>query len=159
VESVERFRGELGVERCVPVVHDWGGLIGLRWACEHPDAVAALVISSTGFFPDGKWHGMASALRTPGTGEELVDGLDRDGFAAVLRSASRGIGEDAIDEYWKSFADTTRRRGQLELYRSATSRSSRTTASPTSACRRCCSGARATSSRRWPCAPLRARAA
>jgi haloalkane dehalogenase len=118
VESVERFRGELGVERCVPVVHDWGGLIGLRWACEHPDAVAALVISSTGFFPDGKWHGMASALRTPGTGEELVDGLDRDGFAAVLRSASPGIGDDAIDEYWKAFADATRRRGQLELYRS-----------------------------------------
>jgi haloalkane dehalogenase len=118
VEAVERFRRELGIERCVPVVHDWGGLIGLRWACEHPDAVAGLVISSTGFFPDGKWHGMASALRTPGTGEELVDGLDRDGFAAVLRSASPAIGDDAIGEYWKAFADTTRRRGQLELYRS-----------------------------------------
>ena len=46
----------------------WGGLIGLRWACEHPDAVEALVISSTGFFPDGKWHGMAKALSEPGTG-------------------------------------------------------------------------------------------
>ena len=118
VESVERFRRELGVERCVPVVHDWGGLIGLRWACEHPEVVAALVISSTGFFPDGKWHGMASALRTPGTGEELVDGLDRNGFAAVLRGASPAIGDDALDEYWKAFADTTHRRGQLELYRS-----------------------------------------
>src|SRR5829696_4767793 len=51
IESLEHFRRELGIERCVPVVHDWGGLIGLRWACEHPDAVEALVISSTGFFP------------------------------------------------------------------------------------------------------------
>ena len=59
VEAVERFRRELGIERCVLVVHDWGGLIGLRWACEHPEAVEALVISSTGFFSDGKWHGMA----------------------------------------------------------------------------------------------------
>jgi haloalkane dehalogenase len=118
VQAVERFRRELGIERCVLVVHDWGGLIGLRWACEHPEAVEALVISSTGFFSDGKWHGMASAMRTPGTGEQLVDGLNRDGFAAVLRSASPGLGDDALDEYWKAFADEPRRRGQLELYRS-----------------------------------------
>ena len=26
-QSIERFRSELGLERCVPVVHDWGGLI------------------------------------------------------------------------------------------------------------------------------------
>ncbi len=118
VEGVERFRSEQGIERCLLVVHDWGGLIGLRWACEHPEAVEALVISSTGFFSDGKWHGMAQAMREPGTGEQLVDGLERDGFAAVLRSASPALGDDPIDEYWKAFADETRRRGQLELYRS-----------------------------------------
>jgi haloalkane dehalogenase len=118
VEGLERFRRELGIESCALVVHDWGGLIGLRWACEHPDAVEALVISSTGFFADGKWHGMAKAMREPGTGEQLVDGLDRDGFGAVLRSASPAFGDDALDEYWKAFADETRRRGQLELYRS-----------------------------------------
>jgi haloalkane dehalogenase len=118
VESVERFRSVHGIDRCVPVVHDWGGLIGLRWACEHPDAVEALVISSTGFFPDGKWHGMATALRTPGTGEQLVEQLDRDGFASMLRGASGAFGDDAIDEYWKAFAGAARRRGHLELYRS-----------------------------------------
>ena len=118
VEAVERFRRDLGIERCVLVVHDWGGLIGLRWACEHPDAVEALVVSSTGFFPDGKWHGMATAMRTPGTGEQLVDGLDRDGFAGLLRSTSPSFDDDAIDEYWKAFADEPRRHGQLELYRS-----------------------------------------
>jgi haloalkane dehalogenase len=118
MEAVERFRREHEVDRCVPVVHDWGGLIGLRWACEHPDAVAALVISSSGFFPDGKWHGMATAMRTPGTGEELIEGIDRDGFAAVLRGAGTAFGDDAIDEYWKAFATDTRRRGHLELYRS-----------------------------------------
>ena len=118
VEAVERFRRELGIERCVPVVHDWGGLIGLRWACEHPDAAAALVISSSGFFPDGRWHGMATALRTPGTGEQLIDNLDRGGFASVLRASSPALDDDAIDEYWKAFAADARRRGQLELYRS-----------------------------------------
>jgi haloalkane dehalogenase len=118
VESVERFRRELRIERCVPVMHDWGGLIGLRWACEHPDAVAALVISSTGFFPDGRWHGMAEALRTPGTGEQLLDSLDRDGFGDVLRASSPAFTDSAIDEYWKGLADAAGRRGALELYRS-----------------------------------------
>jgi haloalkane dehalogenase len=101
VEAIERFRRELGIERCVLVVHDWGGLIGLRWACEHPDAVSALVINSTGFFRDGRWHGMAEALRTPGTGEEVVAAIDRTAFGTLLRSGqpiderrpSRRVGE------------------------------------------------------------------
>ena len=118
VEAVERFRRELGIERCVPVMHDWGGLIGMRWACDHPDAVRALVISATGFFPDGKWHGMAKALKEPGTGEQLVDGFTREGFEAVMRQSSEGMTGEAIEEYWKAFADDTRRRGVLELYRS-----------------------------------------
>jgi len=118
IESLERFRRELGVERCVPVMHDWGGLIGMRWACEHADAVRALVISATGFFPDGKWHGMAKALKEPGTGEQVMDGFTREGFEAVLRQSSAGMSDEAIGEYWKAFEDDTRRRGHLELYRS-----------------------------------------
>jgi haloalkane dehalogenase len=118
MESLERFRHELGIESCVLVVHDWGGLIGMRWACEHPQALRALVISSTGFFPNGKWHGMARALREPGSGEQLMAGIDRDGFAAVMRQSSTGISDEAIAEYWKGCADEGRRRGQLELYRS-----------------------------------------
>jgi haloalkane dehalogenase len=118
MESVEHFRRELGIESCVLVVHDWGGLIGMRWACEHPEAVRALVISSSGFFPDGRWHGMAKALREPGTGEQVLAGLDRDGLAAVMRQSSSGMTDQAIVEYWKAYADETRRRAQLELYRS-----------------------------------------
>jgi haloalkane dehalogenase len=118
VEEVERFRRELGIERCVPVMHDWGGLIGMRWACEHPDAVSALVISASGFFPDGRWHGMAQALKEPGTGEQVMEGFTREGFEAVMRQSSAGMTDEALGEYWKAFADDTRRRGPLELYRS-----------------------------------------
>ncbi len=118
VEALERFRDELGLERVVLVVHDWGGLIGLRWACEHPDAVSALVISDSGFFPDGKWHGMAQVMRTPKEGEELLASLDHGGFATLMRQSSPGIEDSAIAEYWKCFADEDRRRGHLELYRS-----------------------------------------
>jgi len=118
VRMVERFRQELGLERVVLVVHDWGGLIGLRWACEHPEAVATLVVSNTGFFADGKWHGMARALRTQGEGERLVTSMNRDGFAQMLGAVSSGIDARVAAEYWKTFETEGGRQGILDLYRS-----------------------------------------
>jgi haloalkane dehalogenase len=118
VDAVDAFHREQELGEVVLVVHDWGGLIGLRWACEHPDLIRAMVISNTGFFPDGKWHGMARAMRTPGQGEEFVDGIDRDAFATMLRSVSAGLDDRSIDEYFKAYGSPERRRGQLELYRS-----------------------------------------
>jgi haloalkane dehalogenase len=35
-----------------------------------------------------------------------------------MRSASSGMGDEAIADYWRGFADEERRRGHLELYRS-----------------------------------------
>lgn len=118
VEHVERFRTALELESVALVVHDWGGLIGLRWACDHPDAVTSLVLSNTGFFPDGKWNAMAVTLRTEGQGEQLVDNLNRDAFGAMLRDLSRGFDDDGIGEYFKAFETEEGRRGVLELYRS-----------------------------------------
>jgi haloalkane dehalogenase len=118
VEALEALRQAEGLGRVALVGHDWGGLIGLRWACDHPDAVWAVVASDTGFFPDGRWHGMADALRTPGQGEQLVDGMTLEAFTGMLGSISKGIGPEDAREYFKAFADEPRRRGMLELYRS-----------------------------------------
>ncbi len=118
IENVERFRITAGLDRCALIVHDWGGLIGLRWACDHPDAVAALVITDSGFFPDGKWHGLAKTLQTEGEGEMVLENMTRDLFAAGLHQVSPSLPEGAIDEYWKAYADADRRRSQLDLYRS-----------------------------------------
>ena len=118
VEAVERLRRLIGLDRVVLVVHDTGGLIGLRWACDHPDAVAGLVISNTGFFPDHEWIEIAKTMQTPIQGEALVDSLSREGFATLLEEASSAFDERALDEYWKAFATAGNRRGMLELYRS-----------------------------------------
>ena len=83
-----------------------------------PSKVRALVICATGFFPDGKWHGLAKAMRTEGEGEQIVEGTTRQAFGQMLAAVAPGIGEQAIDEYFKAYADPVRRRGQLELYRS-----------------------------------------
>ena len=118
VEAVERFRRQVGLDRVVLVVHDTGGLIGLRWACDHPDAVAGLVITNTGFFPDHEWIEIAKTMRTPIQGEALVDSLSREAFATLLEEASSEFDEPALDEYWKAFSTAGDRRGMLELYRS-----------------------------------------
>jgi haloalkane dehalogenase len=118
VEAVERFRTELGLEDVVLIVHDWGSLIGLRWACDHPGVARGLVISDGGFFPDGRWHGLAQAMRTPETGEEVIRGMTQEGLLGLLGSVSKGIDEAAVADYWKAFSDDERRLAQLDLYRS-----------------------------------------
>ena len=101
----------------VLVVHDWGGFVGLPWACENPGRIAGLVLSDTGFFADGKWHGMAEALRSEG-GEELIGALDRDAFAHMLDPGGDVFGSEAVDAYWAPFADGRGKRATLEFYRS-----------------------------------------
>jgi haloalkane dehalogenase len=118
IEALERFRQALDIQPAALVVHDWGGLIGLRWACERPGAVAALVLSNTGFFADGKWHGMARALRTPGEGERLLESMTREGFGQMMAAVSRGLDQAASNEYWKAFETAEGRQGILDLYRS-----------------------------------------
>jgi haloalkane dehalogenase len=118
VEAVERFHRQVGLDRIVLVVHDTGGLIGLRWACDHPDAVAGLVITNTGFFPDIEWIEIAKTMRTPIQGEALLDSLSREGFATLMNEASSEFDDPALDEYWKAFTTAEGRRGMLELYRS-----------------------------------------
>ncbi len=118
VEALDRFVRALELGPVALVTHDWGVPIGLRWACDHPGAASALVISDGGFFADRRWHDLANVMRTPEEGEKLIRAYTREGFAAALRAVSSGIGEEAIEEYWKAFAGDTRRLGQLELYRS-----------------------------------------
>jgi haloalkane dehalogenase len=118
VDALERFARELELPKVALVTHDWGVMIGLRWACDHPDAVNALVISDGGFFADRRWHDLANVMRTPEQGEQLIRAYTQEGFNAALRTVSSGISDEALSEYWKAFADDTRRMGHLELYRS-----------------------------------------
>src|ERR687892_51698 len=98
LEALATLHAELGLGRVALVVHDWGGFVGLAWACEHPDLVSALVISDTGFFSDGRWHGLAEAVRGD-QGAALVGALDRDGFAALLTGDGAKFSAEDFDEY------------------------------------------------------------
>lgn len=59
---VECFAGHMAALAPRPVtlvVHDWGGVVGLRWAVENPDRVARLVLLNTGLWTKGGRHSEA----------------------------------------------------------------------------------------------------
>jgi haloalkane dehalogenase len=118
VEALGRFVDELELGPVALVVHDWGVLIGLRWACDRPGSLSAVVVSNGGFFPEREWHEVAKAMRTPEKGEQLVRSYTREGLGSALKAVSSGLTDEALDEYWKAFADDTRRMAHLDLYRS-----------------------------------------
>jgi haloalkane dehalogenase len=119
VDALERFVRALKLRSLALITHDWGALIGLRWACQNPASVAAIVVSNNGgFFADRGHHELARAMRTPGNGEQLIRSYTRDRFGDALRRWSTGMSQDAVDEYWKAFAGDARRMAQLDLYRS-----------------------------------------
>jgi haloalkane dehalogenase len=50
LETVSAHLDQVELEDVTIVVQDWGGPIGLRWAVQHADQVARLVILNTGLF-------------------------------------------------------------------------------------------------------------
>jgi haloalkane dehalogenase len=50
VETMAGFLEQLDLRDVTLVVHDWGGIIGLRVAVEHPERIARIVITDTGLF-------------------------------------------------------------------------------------------------------------
>lgn len=52
IDDLDALLAHLGSPgRITLVVHDWGGAIGLGWACRHPARVARLVVTNTAAFP------------------------------------------------------------------------------------------------------------
>ena len=69
VETVTAHLDRLEFQDVTVIVQDWGGPIGLRWAVEHADRVARLVVLNTGLFTGRVSKGFmawrAFAERTP----------------------------------------------------------------------------------------------
>lgn len=119
VDWVEAFVDELDLGPVHLGVHDWGGLIGLPWMCEHPEKVRSLLITNTSFSSEDRWHALATEWRKPVVGEEMLNGMTEDGFAAMMSTmAAKPLDRAAVAEYWKGLSTPDRRQGQLEMYRS-----------------------------------------
>ncbi|WP_448874138.1 alpha/beta fold hydrolase [Desulfobulbus propionicus] len=81
LENLEVLLDRLAIERCVLVVHDWGGAIGLGWAGRHPQQVAGAVVLNTAAFRANRMPLRIAVCRWPVVGEFLVRWLN--GFAGA----------------------------------------------------------------------------
>jgi pimeloyl-ACP methyl ester carboxylesterase len=116
-EFIDQALRILGVQRAHLVVHDFGGPWGLRWAVEHPDRFASVVLLNTGVLLDYSWHALAKIWRTPLLGELFMATSTRPAFRMLLRIGNpRGLPPGFIDRMYDDF-DTPTRKAVLKLYR------------------------------------------
>jgi haloalkane dehalogenase len=92
VADLGRLVDSLDLRDITLVVHDWGGMIGMAWAAQHPDRIAKLVVMNTAAFPlpAGKTLPTSLALaRTPGIGALLVRGANMFARGAIRYCVTR----------------------------------------------------------------------
>jgi pimeloyl-ACP methyl ester carboxylesterase len=117
---IDEFKKALGMDTVHLVVHDWGGLIGLRWACDHPEKVESLIISDTSLIPGYKWHPLARKWRTPGVGEEVMKAMaNKQAWMENMKKEIPSVDEDILEDFYSIFHTEKTRSVVLELYRSA----------------------------------------
>jgi haloalkane dehalogenase len=109
VESVTRLVRELDLRELAVVVHDWGGLIGLRVAVENPERIERLVILDTGVWsgraPSETWLRFRDALRSVGGGLDVG--------RLVAAGTSRGLADEVRAGYDAPFPTPASKAGAL----------------------------------------------
>jgi hypothetical protein len=102
----------------VLVGHDFGGIWGLQWASQHPDALIGVVLIDTGVLKDYVPHPLALVWATPGAGEAQVASTTRAGFhQAVQFMQPRPLPDAFVDRMYDDY-DRATRCALLRYYRS-----------------------------------------
>lgn len=102
------------------VVHDWGGIFGLLWACKYPHKVSRIVGGDFPFSHLYRWHEWATVWRTPLLGELAMLSMNWPLFKWEMQRGSRRLSEaDLRAVYDDKVTIWSTRRHILKLYRSA----------------------------------------
>src|SRR3954471_23807014 len=109
VASIAALGGALDLRDLTLVVHDWGGPIGLRFAVEHPDRVARLVVLNTGIgggrAPSETWLRFREAVRSAGGALDIG--------RLVAAGTSQGLADDVRAGYDDCFPTPESKAGAL----------------------------------------------
>lgn len=120
VSFIEDFMAALELDKIHLIVHDWGGMIGLRWACDHVEKVESLIISDTLLLPGYIWHPLAKKWRTPDLGEKVVEAMaNKEAWMTNMRKEIPSVEEAILEDFFSIFETAERRDVILELYRSS----------------------------------------
>lgn len=119
MEFVSDFVTELSIGKFHLVTHDWGVLIGTRWACTHSLQLQSLVISDATFSPDYVWHKDAQIIRSPGGGEQWVASLqNKPVFEGFMKKSVPNVSKLIVEDFYELFSNPFNAKVTLDLYRS-----------------------------------------
>lgn len=110
-DDLLRLIDHLGLKRYTPILHDWGGMIGLATAVGHPERIARLVLLNTSGFPLPATTHIPWSLwlaRLPGIGAFLVRGLNLFCRGAVRYCTTKPLSPEVASGYlwpYSSWAD------------------------------------------------------
>jgi haloalkane dehalogenase len=108
-ELVTGLLGGLDLREAIVVVQDWGGAIGLRWAVENADRVAALSISNTGLFTGRVSKGFLAWQAFAEKNPDLPVGF-------VIQSATATeLPDDVVAAYEAPFPDVESKAGAAQF--------------------------------------------
>ena len=99
IDDLEKLLEQLGVIKNVTLMlHDWGGMIGMGYACRHPERIHSLIFMNTAAFHLPRGLGLPWQLRLARgpLGPLLVRGLND--TAPALRDIAAMLGEIRPDE-------------------------------------------------------------
>ncbi len=94
-DFLHAFLTELGVQRCVVWLHDFGSQIGLRLAISHPELVAGLIIQNGDIYEDQLGPGYAPLQEywddpSPQRRAILLEAVSEDGYRDEFRNDLQG---------------------------------------------------------------------
>lgn len=99
LNNLERLLDHLTIERCVLVVHDWGGTIGMGWAGRHADRVAGVVVLNTAAYRSHLLPLRIAVCRWPLLGEVLVRGLNGFAGAAIYMAVTKRMRTEVAQSF------------------------------------------------------------
>lgn len=91
IDNLKQLLAALSIERCVLVVHDWGGAIGMGWAGQYPQRIAGAVVLNTAAFRSKRIPLRIAVCRLPVLGSLLVRGLNGFAGAAIFMAVTRSM--------------------------------------------------------------------
>ncbi len=94
IDNLTALLDQLQVDKCVLVVHDWGGAIGMGWAGRHPQRIAGLVVLNTAAFRSQKIPFRIAVCRWPFLGALLVRGFNGFARAAIYMAVAGKMRRD-----------------------------------------------------------------
>ncbi|MCL2457506.1 MAG: alpha/beta fold hydrolase [Desulfobulbus sp.] len=115
IDNLELLLDHLGISRCVLVMHDWGGAIGMGWAGRHPERVAGLMVFNTAAFRSRRMPLRIAVCRWPLLGPMLVCGLNGFARAATVMAVKQRMRPEIAQSFLAPYDSWRNRIGLLRF--------------------------------------------